>query len=147
MNPRSNSDPKRKRYLFKITIVGPDDKLLEEVLSTINQDVVAVDGIRITSTELETDYTDVKAVTMSPKRSALDVLLTMTYKGASAVLIVMKEPNIDLERVYRNEIRENLGSGIPTRVFIVESEFDDFKKKELLSVFGDMVEEILSEKE
>ncbi len=126
--------------------MGPDDKLLEEVLSTFDDPVVSVDGIRIGSTEIDTDTSEVHAVFMSPKHSALDILLTLTYKGASGVIIVCKDIDPEIETIYRNEIRENLGSGIPTRVISVDIPIDDFKKNEIHHVFDDVVEEILAKK-
>ncbi|MHA2152808.1 MAG: hypothetical protein ACXAAQ_12590, partial [Candidatus Thorarchaeota archaeon] len=56
----------KSRYLFKLTVVGPDDSLLEDVLSTFDP-VVKVDGIRIVSAEHSTDSSDVQALFMSPK--------------------------------------------------------------------------------
>jgi hypothetical protein len=144
MTPVKNgTKTKRSRYLFKITVVGPDDKLLEEVLSTFDDPIVAVDGIRIGSTEVDTDTSEIHAVFMSPRHSALDILLTLTYKGASAVIIVCKDAGPELETVYRNEIRENLGTGIPTRVVQVDLPLDDFKKNEIHHIFDDVIEEIL----
>ena len=115
------------------------------MLSTF-QPVVSVDGIRIGSAEVDIDSSEVHAVFMSPKHSALDILLTLTYKGASAVIIVLKEPDPDLETIYRNEIRENLGAGIPTRVLCVELPIDDFKKNEIHHTLDDIIEEILVKK-
>jgi len=137
---------KRSKYLFKITVVGPDDKLLEGVLSTFDDPVVAVDGIRIGSTELDTDTSEIRAVFMSPKHAALDILLTLTYKGASAVIIVCKDADPEIETIYRNEIRENLGTGTPTRVVEVSLPLDDFKKNEIHHIFDEVIEEILEKK-
>ncbi len=105
-----------------------------------------MDGINIGSAELDLDSSEIHAVFMSPKHSALDILLTLTYKGASAVIIVLKELDPDLEAIYRNEIRENLGTGIPTRVLSVELPIDEFKKTEIHHTFDDVVEEILTKK-
>ncbi|MGY5880010.1 MAG: hypothetical protein RTV31_07150 [Candidatus Thorarchaeota archaeon] len=127
-------------------MVGPDDKLLEEVLSTFDDPVVAVDGIRIGSTEIDTDTSEIHAVFMSPKHSALDILLTLTYKGASAVIIVCKDADPEIETIYRNEIRDNLGTGTPTRVVQVSLPLDDFKKNEIHHIFDEVVEEILEKK-
>ncbi|MBE0525685.1 hypothetical protein E4H12_07545 [Candidatus Thorarchaeota archaeon] len=80
---------------------------------------------------------------MSPKHAALDILLTLTYKGASAVIIVCKDADPEIEVIYRNEIRENLGTGIPTRILKVSLPFDDFKKNEIHHLFDDVIEEIL----
>ncbi len=126
-------------------MVGPDDRLLEKVLSTF-EPVVTVDGIRIGSAEIDIDSSEIHAVFMSPKHSALDILLTLTFKGASAVIIVLKEPDPELEAIYRNEIRDNLGSGIPTRVLTVELPIDDFKKNEIQHTLDDVIEEILLKK-
>lgn len=141
----SSTKKKRSRFLFKITVVGPDDKLLEKVLSTFDP-VVAVDGIRIGSTELDTDSSEIHAVFMSPKHSALDILLQLTYKGASAVIIVLKESDPEIETIYRNEIRENLGTGVPTRVLTVTLPLDKYEINEIHHVFDDVVEEILEKK-
>ena len=124
MPPKEIEERAKPRYLFKITMVGPEDRLLEKVLSVINENVVAVDGIRIGATHLETEDSDVRTLFMSPKHSALDILLSLTYKGAKAVMIVLKEPDQEIETMYRNEIRENLGQGIPTRVITVSAEID-----------------------
>lgn len=137
---------KRTKYLFKITVVGPDDKLLEGVLSSFDDPVVAVDGIRIGSTELDTDTSEIRAVFMSPKHAALDILLTLTYTGASAVIIVCKDMDPEIETIYRNEIRENLGTGTPTRVVQVSLPLDDFKKNEIHHIFDEVIEEILEKK-
>lgn len=83
---------------------------------------------------------------MSPKHAALDILLTLTYKGASAVIIVCKEADPEIETIYRNEIRENLGTGIPTRVVQATLPLDDFKRNEIHHLFDDVVEEILEKK-
>lgn len=147
MSPaKKTTTKKRSKYLFKITVVGPDDKLLEAVLSTFDDPVVAVDGIRIGSTEIDTDTSEIHAVFMSPKHSALDILLTLTYKGASAVLIVCPSADPEIETIYRNEIRENLGTGVPTRILQVELPLDDFKKNEIHHICDEIVEEILEKR-
>lgn len=133
----------KSRYLFKLTVVGPDDSLLEDVLSTFDP-VVKVDGIRIVSAEHSTDSSEVRAVFMSPKHAALDILLSLTFKGASAVIIVLREPDPELETVYRNEIRENLGARIPTRVVTIGSTLDKFKRTEIHHTFDELIEEILA---
>jgi len=143
MPPKETEERAKPRYLFKITMVGPEDRLLEKVLSVINENVVAVDGIRIGATHLETEDSDVRTLFMSPKHSALDILLSLTYKGAKAVMIVLKEPDHEIETMYRNEIRENLGQGIPTRVITVTAEIDDFKRAEIKTTLDDMIEEML----
>jgi hypothetical protein len=135
---------KKARYLFKITVVGPEDRLLESVLRVFNVNVVAVDGIRIGSAAFETDSTDVKALTMSPKHSALDVLLSMTFKGANGVMIVLPDADPEMETLYRNEVREQLGAGTPTRVIVIESELDDYKRAEISLVFEEIIEEIVA---
>ena len=150
MTPTDKKKKTKKRakskYLFKITVVGPDDLLLEDVLSTFDP-VVKVDGIRIVSAGHSTDNSDVKAVFMSPKHAALDILLSLTYKGASAVIIVLRDPDPDLETVYRNEIRENLGTKAPTRIVTIGSSLDDFKRTEIHHTFDDLIEEILAQRE
>jgi hypothetical protein len=80
---------------------------------------------------------------MSPKHAALDILLSLTFKGANAAIIVLREPDPELETVYRNEVRENLGTKIPTRVVTVESGIDEFKRTEIHHTFDDLIEEIL----
>lgn len=143
MPTKKDTEKVKPRYLFKITMVGPEDRLLEKVLSVINENVVAVDGIRIGSTQLETENTDVKTLFMSPKHSALDILLSLTYKGAKAVFIVLKESDPEIETMYRNEIRENLGQGVPTRVITVSTEIDEFKITEIKTALDDIIEEML----
>ena len=108
--------------------------------------MVAVDGIRIGSTEIDTDTSEVRAVFMSPRHSALDILLTLTYKGTRAVIIVDEDADPEIETIYRNEIRENLGTGIPTRVVHVTLPLDEFKKNEIHHIFDEVVEEILEKK-
>jgi hypothetical protein len=136
----------KSKYLFKITVVGPDDSLLEEVLSTFDP-VIKVDGIRIVSADHSTDSSEVRAVFMSPKHAALDILLSLTFKGASAVIIVLKDPDPELETIYRNEIRQNLGVKIPTRVVTVESKLDAYKRNEIHHTFDELIEEILAQRE
>lgn len=137
---------KIKKYLFKITVVGPDDKLLMDVLSLFDDPVVSVDGIRIGSTEVDVDTSEVHAVFMSPRHSALDVLLTLTYKGASGVIIVLRESDQELERLYRDEVLENLGTDIPTRVVTTGLSIDKFKRNEIHHLFEEVVVEILEHK-
>ena len=150
MTPTDKKKTTKKRakskYLFKITVVGPDDALLEDVLSTFDP-VVKVDGIRIVSAGHSTDDSDVKAVFMSPKHEALDILLSLTYKGASAVIIVLRDPDPELETIYRNEIRENLGAKVPTRVVTIGSSVDKFKRNEIHHTADELIEEILAQKD
>ena len=127
-------------------MVGPDDALLESVLSTFDP-VIKVDGIRIVSAEHSTVDSDVRAVFMSPKHAALDILLSMTFKGASAVIIVLRDPDPELETVYRNEIRENLGTKVPTRVRTVGLTLDEFTRAEIHHTFDELIEEILALRE
>ncbi|MFW9918224.1 MAG: hypothetical protein ACFFED_01380 [Candidatus Thorarchaeota archaeon] len=133
----------KKRYLFKVTVVGPDDKLLEKVLSIVNDNAVAVDGIRIGTAAIETEESNVRAVTWSPRHSALEMLLSVTFAGANAVVIVMPDADPEIEAIYRNEIREHLGSGVPTRVLIIDSEIDKFKRLEIVTTFDELYNEIL----
>lgn len=139
----SSKKRSKSRYLFKITVVGPDDALLETVLSTLNDPVVSVDGIRIGSTDVDFDSSEVHAVFMSPRHSALDILLALTFKGASGAVIVLKEADPQIETMYRNEVRENLGPNIPTRTVIVDSGLDKFKQTEIHHVFDEVIGEIL----
>jgi hypothetical protein len=140
------NEASKDRYLFKITVVGPEDKLLTDVLKVFNEHVISIDGIRIGSGEMETESTDVRVLFMSPKHSAMDLLLSMTYKGASAVIIVLRDADPEIETIYRNEIRETVGEGIPTRVVIVGSEIDRYKQNEIAHLFEEIIEEILSSK-
>jgi hypothetical protein len=137
---------KISKYLFKITVVGPEDKLLMDVLSLFDDPVVSVDGIRIGSTEVDFDTSEVNAVFMSPRHSALDILLTLTFKGASGAIIVLREPDLELETMYRNEIRKNLGSDVPTRIVTVGSTMDKYKQTEIQHIFDEVVAEILERK-
>ena len=136
----------KDRYLFKITVVGPEDKLLADVLRVFNEQVINIDGIRIGSGEMETDSTDVRVLLMSPKHSAMDLLLSMTYKGASAVIIVLRDADPEIETIYRNEIRESVGEGIPTRLVTVGSGIDEYKRNEIAHLFEEILEEILASK-
>jgi hypothetical protein len=43
------------------------------------------------------EKTDVKTLFMSPKHSALDILLSVTFAGASGAIIVLKEPDPEME--------------------------------------------------
>ena len=140
------NDTSKDRYLFKITVVGPEDKLLADVLKVFNEHVIAIDGIQIGSGEMETDSTDVRVLLMSPKHSAMDLLLSMTYKGASAVIIVLRDADPEIETVYRNEIRETVGEGIPTRVVTIGSGIDEYKRNEIALLFEEILEEILASK-
>ncbi|MFW9845985.1 MAG: hypothetical protein ACFFD6_04510 [Candidatus Thorarchaeota archaeon] len=135
----------KSKWLFKITVVGPEDRLLEQVLSVFNEQVVAVDGIRIGATKLEREDSDVRTLFMSPKHSALDLLLSLTYKGANAVIIVLKRSDPEIEALYRNEIRENLGEGIPTRMIAIDTDIDEFKRNEIHNLLDELLEEILSQ--
>jgi len=135
-------ESKKQRYLFKITVVGPEDSLLEDVLSVINEDVISIDGIRITATSHETDKLEVQAVTMSPQHSALDSMESMTFTGANAVLIILPVADIETETIYRNKIRENLGTGTPTRVCIIGSKMTKPKREEIAHCFDEMLEEL-----
>jgi len=147
MSPAEKKASKKiKKYLFKITVVGPDDKLLMDVLSIFDDPVVSVDGIRIGSTELDVDTSEVHAVFMSPRHSALDVLLTLTYRGASGAIIVLREPDLEMERLYRDEVRMNLGTEIPVRTVTTGSSIDGFKRNEIHHLFEEVVEEILKGK-
>jgi len=147
MTPAKKKNGKKiSKYLFKITVVGPDDKLLMDVLSIFDDPVVSVDGIRIGSTEVDFDTSEVHAVFMSPRHSALDILLTLTYKGASGVIIVLREPDPEIETLYRNEIRNNLGTDVPTRLVTIGSTMDKFKQTEIEHIFDDVVAEILERK-
>ena len=146
MTPAEKKKLSKAKYLFKITVVGPDDSLLESFLSTFDP-VVKVDGIRIVSADHSTDDSDVRAVFMSPKHAALDILLSLTFKGANAVVIVLREPDPEMEKIYRNEIRENCGDRIPSRVCTIGSSIDDFKRTEIHLMFDELVEEILAQRE
>ncbi len=127
-------------------MIGPDDTLLEKVLSIVNENAVAVDGIRIGTTAIETEESNVRAVTWSPRHSALEMLLSVTFAGANAVVIVMPDADPEIELIYRNEIREHLGSGVPTRVLIIDSEIDKFKRLEIVTVFDELYHDILEMK-
>ncbi len=114
-------NPEPARYLFKITIVGPDDGLLGKVLDVFSKKTIAVDGIRIGSTRVEISGSDISTVLMSPGKAAQSLLLSLSYKGSAGAIIVLREADPQMESVYRNMIRENLGAGYPTRVFVVGS--------------------------
>ncbi len=148
MSPKKKKPKKaekqKSRYLFKVTVVGPEDRLLEQFLGAFNEQVMAVDGIRIGAAKLEREDSDVRTLFMSPKHSALDILLSLTYKGATGVIIVLNDADPELETMYRNEIRDNLGEGIPTRVICVGSGIDEFKRNEIQNLLDELMEEILA---
>jgi hypothetical protein len=148
MSPKKKKPKKaekqKSRYLFKVTVVGPDDRLLEQVLSVFNEQVMSVDGIRIGAAKIEREDSDVQTLFMSPKHSALDILLSLTYKGATGVIIVLKDADPEIETMYRNEVRENLGEGLPTRVICVGSDIDDFKRNEIHNLLDELMDEILT---
>ena len=142
--PENNGPEKRSaRYVIKVTIVGPDDSMLYQVLEAIADKSVTVDGIRIGSRDLKGRDLEVQAVVMLPTRHAMDILVSLTFKGASAAIVVLESPDPELESKHRNEIRENVGH-VPTRVFYVGSELDKEKKRELLSLFHDLVNEVMA---
>ncbi|NWF96750.1 MAG: hypothetical protein HXY34_11470 [Candidatus Thorarchaeota archaeon] len=130
-------------YLFKVTIVGPDDSLLAETLRMCTEKVVAVDGIKITSTKTQVDGSDVRTVMMSPGREAQSLLLSLTFKGATAAIIVMRDADPEVEAHYRNEIREKIGAGYPTRVFLTGPRVTTKKKQEFLRLLDELTEEML----
>jgi signal recognition particle receptor subunit beta len=138
--------PEKSRYAFKITVIGPDDSLLEEVLRAFSDRVIEVDGIRISSAGHRTDSSDVKALIMSPGYSALDVMLSLTFKGAGGVVIVLREPDDETECMYRNEVKLNAGE-VPTRVLAAGSKFNDKKRKEIVRLLNNMLEEMVSARE
>ncbi|TFG09246.1 hypothetical protein EU538_05740 [Candidatus Thorarchaeota archaeon] len=137
---------KKSKYSFKITLVGPDDALLESVLASLMDQTVVVDGIRIGSADMETRDSDVRALIMSPRDTAMDLLFSLSYRGATAALIVLPEITPELETRYRNEVRENLGDRYPTRVFEAGDCLDKKKCKELAALFRDLVEEMLEQR-
>lgn len=139
----SDSTDNRGRFAFKITILGPDDDLVMDVLRVLNEQVISLNGIRISSAQVETDDSDVRMLLMSPRHSALDVLLGVTFRGASAALIVMPEVDRDIEEVYRNEIKEEIGEETPVRVIICESGIDEFKRNEIAYALDELVGNIL----
>ncbi|RDE11730.1 MAG: hypothetical protein C4K49_11415 [Candidatus Thorarchaeota archaeon] len=150
MSPQSSTRrgerESRSRYLFKITVLGPEDTLLEEVLQVFSKRVVTVDGISISAADRATDGSDVKALIMSPKHDALDIMLSLTYKGANAAIIVLREADPEVEKHYRNEVRVKAG-GLPTRVFSVGSDFNETKRCEILRTLDSLLEEILASRQ
>ncbi len=138
---------KKSRYSFKITIVGPDDELLEGVLTALMDQTIVVDGIRIGSADMKTLDSDVRALIMSPKDTAMDLLFSLSYKGATAALIVLPESTPELETKYRNDVRENLGERYPTRVFTADGRLDQTKCAELAEIFRDLVGEMLEQRQ
>ncbi|TFF92434.1 hypothetical protein EU545_00965 [Candidatus Thorarchaeota archaeon] len=138
---------KKQRYSLKITLVGPDDELLESVLAALMDQTVAVDGIRIGSAGMETKDSDVRALIMSPRDTAMDLLFSLSYRGATGALIVLPEVTPELETEYRNEVRENLGDRYPTRVFEAGDCLDEDKCAELAQLFTDLLEEMLEQRQ
>ncbi len=140
----TDSVDEKGSFAFKITVVGPDDDLVMNVLSVLNEQVISLDGIRISSAQVETDDSDVRMLLMSPKHSALDVLLGVTFRGASAALIVMPEKNPDIEEVYRNEIKDEIGKETPVKVIICESSrVDEFTRNEIAYALDELVGRLL----
>ncbi|MHA1959384.1 MAG: hypothetical protein ACW99U_04095 [Candidatus Thorarchaeota archaeon] len=137
---------KKSRFLYKFTVLGPEDKLLEKVLSIFDDTLVSVDGIRIGSSGVETAESEVSAVFMSPRHTALDLLLSFSYAGANAAIIVLRRADPAIETIYRNEIREKIGSGVPTRVIVVGDDVDDFKRTEVAQMLEELIEEIQNSK-
>ncbi len=150
MSPRTTAakakKPKKTRYLFKITVIGPDDSLLEEVLHAFSQKVMEVDGIRISAAGHKTDRSDVKALIMSPAFSALDLMLSLSFKGASGVIIVLREPDEETECMYQSEVKLNAGD-LPTRTLLVGPRLTEEKSKEIVRLLDDMLEEMVSARE
>jgi hypothetical protein len=136
----------RSRYLFKITVVGPVDSLLEEVLQVFSKRVVTVDGISISAADHATDSSDVKALIMSPRHDALDIMLSLTFKGANAAIIVLREVDPEVETYYRNEVRVKAGE-LPTRVFSVGPDFNETKRCEILRTLDGLLEAILASRQ
>ncbi len=59
----------------------------------------------------------------------------------------MPDADPEIETIYRNEIRSHLGSGVPTRVILINSEIDEFKRLEIVTLFEELYQEILELKE
>ena len=59
---------------------------------------------------------------------------------------MLKDADPEIETVYRNEIRESVGEGIPTRVVITGSGIDEYKRNEIALLFEEILEEILASK-
>ncbi|MBD3406345.1 MAG: hypothetical protein GF411_09565 [Candidatus Lokiarchaeota archaeon] len=137
-----NKDRKGQRFLFKISLMGPDESLLEEVVRIFNKDLVSIDGISIGSVKRESHGADVKAVFMFSKHSALDILLTLAYTGAHGAMIVLESPNPELESEYRNRVRENIGT-VPCRLLVLDSPLDKEESKRIIDAFENLVEELL----
>lgn len=135
--------PKKMRYLFKIVVIGPDDSLLGQVLHAFSEEVIEVDGIRISAAGHKTDDSDVKALIMSPAYSALDLMLSLSFKGAAGAIIVLPEPDEETECMYRSEVKINAGD-LPARVLTVGSALTDEKRKEIVRLLNDMLEEMVS---
>jgi len=138
--------PKKTRYLFKITVIGPDDFLLKEVLHAFSEKVVEVDGISISAAGHKTGNSDVEALIMSPAYSALDVMLSLTFKGASGVIVALREPDELTELAYRNKAKSNAGD-VPTRALSVGPGLTDEKRKEIVRLLNEMLEEIVTARE
>lgn len=138
---------KKPRYIFKITVVGPEDALLREVLTNLNENIVTVDGVTIGSTRVDLEESRVSTLMMSPGRSAMNLMLSLTFKGANAVIIVLREADPQTEGKYRNEIREALGEGRPTRVFLAGPRITKKKKEELLTLLNEIAADLVSERQ
>jgi hypothetical protein len=73
-------------------------------------------------------------------------MLSLTFKGAGGVVIVLREPDDETECMYRNEVKLNAGE-VPTRVLAAGSKFNDEKRKEIVRLLNNMLEEMVSARE
>ncbi len=142
MAENEDLDERTLKYVLKVTVVGPNDSMLYNVLSAIAEKSVDVDGIRIGSRDFRTDRSEIRTVVMSPTQNAMDVLLSLTLIGASGAIIVLESPDPELETKYRNEIREKVGS-VPTRVFYSGAALSEAKREEVCQLFQDLVHEMM----
>ncbi|MEM2143218.1 MAG: hypothetical protein QXS20_00130 [Candidatus Thorarchaeota archaeon] len=136
----------KQRFVFKITVLGPDDELLKSVLEGINKQTLSVNGIVIGSTKVELEQSDVSTLMMSPSQSAHRLLLSLTFRGAHAALIVMREPDPVEEATYRNQVRREIGTDVPVRVFVTGQRLTKRKIDDMLIILNELADELVSER-
>ncbi len=134
---------KKKKYLFKITVDGPNDSLNQDVLKIITQSYVQIHGLGIYETTKETDNERINTVIMSPKHDAMHFMLSLSYKRSSGALIVLENKHKDKEQNYRERVIKNAGD-IPTRIIHIPDGIDHEELKKLIGKYLDeLIDEII----
>ncbi len=127
---------KKKKYLFKITVDGPNDALNQDVLKIITQSYVQIHGLGIYETTKETDNEQINTVIMSPKHDAMHFILSLSYKRSSGALIVLEEKYKDRVHEYEERVVKNAGE-IPTRIIVIPKETNSEELKKLVEKYLD----------